>query len=993
MRNLALLILLTGLVSPAFATRQQVTVEQVEQMLHSIRSESDAKVARKLQDLELMERASSARLAQWEAESRGGRTREALIELADASAFLDPPAAEVPDVAPPDNETRRQILSRAIDYVSRAVLKLPNFSAVRTTTHFEDTPTQKSSVYFPLANSASIIRSAGSGAIPIGATYVPLHRTGTSTITVTYRDGREVIDSAKRVAAEQSVVGLTTGGEFGPILSIVFADALRSSITWGHWELVAGGREAVFQYAVPIEKSHYMVGFPARMGIEKQFPAYRGEIAVNPADGTVLRLTVVSLPRPPLDRLETAIMVEYGPVVIGERTYICPVKGVALSRMPVSSGNPDMRPSSEPLKTWLNDVAFTQYHVFRTSARILTAGDAIRGADAPAPYATRANSTETTARDNQGSMPLAVAPAGSSEAAAPAYQTSPAPVSSSASDSLPTAPNAEQAETTRNQAVPSQSASAPAAFTASDQGAAQAVATATLRTDARAVLEDVVVTDHEDEVHGVERARFRIFEDGTEQTISFFDEHRPAASAGILPLSIPPGTWTNLPDYPEASALNVVLLDELNTSVLSQETARRELLSYLHKIPAGASLAIFTLSSRLRLVQGFTTDTAQLANALQDPKAAPRASALDAPSAEALITAMARMGGSAAEVAAKDLQFEKEIAAVNRSDRSQITLAALRQLARYLSAIPGRKDLIWYSTFFPFDLDSQTSQLLAASRVAVYPVDARDLCPPTAISAGAGCQDSFQVQAEYVSMEKKMAEETGGRVYTSDFGSAIASIVKNGSSYYTLGYAPHTRRTTPGFRKIQIRLDRAKYRLAYRQSYYDPGDSVGQSSESINPVAAAMLFGAPPSTQILIDAHLRYLGEFPSASTQGAVPGSSKRLTSQAAPHRYLVDLGVNPRSIIFNKASNGDRSVDLRCVVIAYGPDAQPVNFSTGGYRLNVPVEQYARLIASGIEDNIPLRVTLDLPSGPLTLRAVVYDPATNQTGSLEIPVPVAAD
>lgn len=652
-----------------------------------------------------------------------------------------------------------------------------------------------------------------------------------------------------------------------------------------------------------------------------------------------------------------------------------------------------MPPSSETLQTRLNDVAFTQYHVFRSSARILTAGDTISGADAPAPYATRANSTETTARDNQGSMPSAVAPAGSSEAAAPAYQTSPAPVSSSASDSLPTAPNAEQAETTRNQAVPSQSAPEPAAFTASDQGAAQAVATVTLRTDARAVLEDVVVTDHEHEVHGVERARFRIFEDGTEQIISFFDEHRPAASVGVLP-SLNPAWDVDEPSrLPRGERTQRGSARRVEHFHASQETARRELLSYLHKIPAGASLAIFTLSSRLRLVQGFTTDTAQLANALQDPKAAPRASALDAPSAEALITAMARMGGPAAGLAAKDLQFEKDIAAVNRSDRAQITLAALRQLARYLSAIPGRKNLIWFSTFFPFDLDSQTSQLLAASRVAVYPVDARDLCHSTAISAGAGCQDSFQVQAEYGSMEKKLAEETGGRVYTSDFGSAIASIVKNGSSYYTLGYAPHTRRSTPGFRKIQIRLDRAKYRLAYRQSYYDPGDSVGQSSESINPVAAAMLFGAPPSTQILIDAHLRYLGEFPSASTQGAVPGSSKRLTSQAAPHRYLVDLGVNPRSLIFNKASNGDRSVDLRCVVIAYGPDAQPVNFSTGGYLLNVPVEQYARLIASGIKENIPLRVTLDLPSGPLTLRAVVYDPATNQTGSLEIPVPVAAD
>jgi hypothetical protein len=71
---------------------------------------------------------------------------------------------------------------------------------------------------------------------------------------------------------------------------------------------------------------------------------------------------------------------------------------------------------------------------------------------------------------------------------------------------------------------------------------------------------------------------------------------------------------------------------------------------------------------------------------------------------------------------------------------------ALQQLARYLSAIQGRKNLIWFSGSFPISFDPdpdqplpflavrnyedelrKTSELLTAARVAVYPVDARGM--------------------------------------------------------------------------------------------------------------------------------------------------------------------------------------------------------------------------------------------------------------------------
>jgi hypothetical protein len=65
-------------------------------------------------------------------------------------------------------------------------------------------------------------------------------------------------------------------------------------------------------------------------------------------------------------RARTAdISVEYGPVELGGKTYICPLKGVALSnRM-------DLTSSMQPDLMWLNDRVFENHHLFRSDVRII----------------------------------------------------------------------------------------------------------------------------------------------------------------------------------------------------------------------------------------------------------------------------------------------------------------------------------------------------------------------------------------------------------------------------------------------------------------------------------------------------------------------------------------------------------------------------------------------------------------------------------------------
>ena len=361
MRQLAVLSLfLLATLPPAFAARQ-LTVAQFEQLLLADNGDSDAKLAGQLAGVELSERASASRLARWESDFPGPRTREALIELADTSSFLDLPPADIPPTAPPDREAERQMLSRTIDYASKTIQALPNFMATRETIHFEDTPSHPVSDQFQVGRLNSV--AAGDQ-----TDYRPIHVAGKSAVAVAYRDGHEVVDATTTKArSREPDVGLTTFGEFGPILSVVLADAVRSHMEWGYWEQRADGLTAVFRYQVAQPQSRYLVSFIGGPDNGHTYPAYHDEIAIDPATGSVLRLTVVSDLAPLFQMIDTAILVGYAPVVIGDRTYICPVRGVALSKMP-ASGSTQTSPS---LQTRLNDVTFTEYHLFRADVRII----------------------------------------------------------------------------------------------------------------------------------------------------------------------------------------------------------------------------------------------------------------------------------------------------------------------------------------------------------------------------------------------------------------------------------------------------------------------------------------------------------------------------------------------------------------------------------------------------------------------------------------------
>ena len=225
----------------------------------------------------------------------------------------------------------------------------------------------------------------------------------------------------------------------------------------------------------------------------------------------------------------------------------------------------------------------------------------------------------------------------------------------------------------------------------------------------RVVLLDVVVTDSKgNPVTGLKQDDFRVFEDGKPQKIASFQEHKgaPVVQDKLPPL--PKDTYTNYPAVEAADSINVLLIDSLNTPILDGNYAHQQVIKYLKTIPLGARLAIFTLSSRLRMVQDFTRDSSQLLAVLDNMATAKYSSLMQSDeelqSNKAEVTNVTPTGIGMADTATDPTGLMAEETVGVNEDRVRITLTAFQQLASYLAGFPGRKNLMWVSGAFPIVL-------------------------------------------------------------------------------------------------------------------------------------------------------------------------------------------------------------------------------------------------------------------------------------------------
>jgi VWFA-related protein len=104
-------------------------------------------------------------------------------------------------------------------------------------------------------------------------------------------------------------------------------------------------------------------------------PSYeRGEIELDPTAGALLRLQLEADLKSTTPLIHSGVMVEYGPVEVAGKTYLCPLCSISLSRVRsvklFKLWEEGFR-TYGPYTTLLNDMAFTDYHFFHAQSRIL----------------------------------------------------------------------------------------------------------------------------------------------------------------------------------------------------------------------------------------------------------------------------------------------------------------------------------------------------------------------------------------------------------------------------------------------------------------------------------------------------------------------------------------------------------------------------------------------------------------------------------------------
>ena len=369
----AVLLAASALLAPATLAQTSVTLAQFEQQIQVLAQKKKGPTPEQLSHFQLTQRVSNARLAHWQSQCKGQLAWQTLIYLADVSSINELPDEDRPSAPPPDEAASVAILERAREYVRNMRPRLPNFSATRATTTFqiatlEQMKGQERQLQM-MQFSGSRLGFRSLGAV---AQIRQLFLEGSDESLVTYRGGIELQTPSKAHGKRRPLapLSMTSAGEFGSILTLVDHDTVDGSIDWNHWEQGPAGLLAVYAFRVPAGRSHFKVSSPIvnMPGIPSEdYPAYHGEVAVDPDTGSVFRLAIIADPSAssPDLRITTpaAIVVEYGSVEIGGKNYICPIHSIAINQVIDSD--------QQPPRTLVNDVTYSGYHLFRSEMRMV----------------------------------------------------------------------------------------------------------------------------------------------------------------------------------------------------------------------------------------------------------------------------------------------------------------------------------------------------------------------------------------------------------------------------------------------------------------------------------------------------------------------------------------------------------------------------------------------------------------------------------------------
>lgn len=527
------------------------------------------------------------------------------------------------------------------------------------------------------------------------------------------------------------------------------------------------------------------------------------------------------------------------------------------------------------------------------------------------------------------------------------------------------------------------------------QGATPEVPSFTIRANSRLVMVDVVVTDKKGQpITGLKAEDFTVEENGKKQKISTFT---PPAGNQTAPQPLPAGLLTNRPEYLKPAGVpTVLLLDAANSHFLDQAYGRGQMLKYVREqSESGVPMAVMTLTDRLRELQDFTADPRILTTAIRNLQ--PQEPILQAGTAPARTNVepglhdrsiaslpSAPVAQLVAISQAQLASFRDQATAYALERRTLITIQAMHDLSRALGGLPGRKNVVWLTADFPFDLIPEDTNIsnaelladlpsmanvrndainnaagnalaeqrelhfreirqaqfaLASAGVAIYPVDMRGL-----MTRG--------IDVNVTSSLEELARQTGGKSYVNqnEIKNGIALAASDEKASYALGYYPENKKWDGRFRTIKVKIDQSDREIRYRRGYFALELPQGKNPNYESDVAGALEFNAP-ATQVSF-----------MAQAKPTDPGKVRIV--------FLVDAHT-----LSAEDTSGGKKMNVTLYATAYNSNGKNLGVHSIKVDRAFDAATYQQILSKGMM--VP--IDMDLPAGANQLRLAVLD---NKTG-----------
>lgn len=497
--------------------------------------------------------------------------------------------------------------------------------------------------------------------------------------------------------------------------------------------------------------------------------------------------------------------------------------------------------------------------------------------------------------------------------------------------------------------------------------------TPTFRIGAKLVELDVVARAKRGPATGLTKDDFTLLDNGKPQDIAVFSIRSVRAAAPPPAPSappLPPGIASNRPN-PSAeppATQTILLLDQIFTAPANQAYDIQRIRLFLSQRRKRDGVGVYTVGTRLNVVQDVTADDALLRKAAN---------------------ALAARNGNIrdADTTGMNAHAAAEFEALRLREQIDTLKHSFEAIARHLANVPGRKNLIWITEGFPMMICNQficvdfkpdieeAARALNDANVALYSVDARGLIGALGQMTGIAnaetgpqrqlpmiMQNRGPVGPSHIDTMNMFATLTGGDVYynTNGIEDSFEDAIRDGDVTYSLGFYPAEASQDGQTHKLSVKVAKSGITLRYRETYFAVKS---QTEAEKRPTAEQLLNDPLDATQIGVLAQ--------------ATPDPTK-------PGLFNVRVSADLHDIHLDSQDNKwTAAIELSFFL----ENSKSAEIST--QTIEVPSDQ----LVTALEKGLVFEHQVELPPQSLghasVLRIAVEDKATGAAGSLRLRLP----